>query len=204
MRDEPLRTFLDRLSSTEPTPGGGSAAAVAGAISAALLAMVSRLPLDGGTDGVTLDATGAEMDGLRETLLSLAARDAEVFDGVMQAMRMPRASGVEKRLRREEMQRALTAAAEVPLAVARHALAVLEAAPGVARLGNPNAVSDVGVGALLAHAAVFGALLNVRINLKSITDEGYRAVSAARADELGRQADELRDAAMDAVRERLA
>lgn len=203
MRDEALGKFLDRLASADPTPGGGSASALAGAMAAGLLAMVSRLSMGKGEREAGFEQTLSAMESARAGLIDLAVRDAEAFDAVIRAMRLPKAMEEEKRRRQGAVQEALRTAAEVPLEVARHALAVLEAAPALARAGNPNAISDVGVGALLAHAAVHGSLLNVRINLKSIKDEAYRAAAAEAARDLETRSDGLRDAALGVVRDRL-
>ena len=97
----------------------------------------------------------------------------------------------------------MTAASDVPLDVASRAASLLEIATSLAGTGNPNAISDVGVAALLAHAAVHGALLNVRINLQAIKDPATRTSRAKRADALGLRADALRDGALAAVNRRL-
>ena len=202
MIDEPLRRFLERLASADPTPGGGSVSALAAALAAGLLAMVSRLSTRKGDDPIFAQ-TLSTVEAARTALMDLLVRDAEAFDAVMHAMRLPRATEEEKQRRQHAIQVALRGAVEVPLAVAAHALAVLEAAPVMARMGNPNAISDVGVGTLLAHAALHGALLNVRINLKSIKDEPYRAATTARMGTLAERSDELRGMALAAVDGRL-
>ena len=136
-------------------------------------------------------------------LTDLAGEDARAFDAVLRAMRQPRTSDDEKRARQAAVQQALHGAAEVPLRVMRRAVDVLTMLPDLARTGNPNAVSDVAVGALLAHAAACGALHNVRINLASIKDETFAAKLRADAEALGDEAARLRDATMTAVRERM-
>lgn len=193
---ESVRAFIERLASADATPGGGSAAALAGAIAAALTAMVARLSMGRGADDELLDQAVRTADHAATTLLALVDRDAEAFDRVMTAMRMPRESDQEKAARLSALQEALQNATAVPLATAGHAMLVLALAPEIARMGNPNAVSDVGVAALLAHAAVRGALLNVAINLKSIKDSRFRQETMVRATELERRAEDLRAAAM--------
>jgi len=199
MIDGSVHAFIERLASSAPTPGGGSAAALAGALAAGLTAMVARLSMDRGGDDEAFDQSIRTAEQAAATLLALADRDAEAFDRVIAAMRLPRGSDQEKRSRRAAVQEALQNATAIPLATAEQAVLVLALAPDLARAGNPNAVSDVGVAALLAHAAVRGALFNVAINVKSITDARYREATTARADELRQRADELRDAAMDLV-----
>lgn len=196
---EPLRTFIERLASEEPTPGGGSAAALAGAVAAGLTAMVARLSMGRGADDDAFDQSVRTAEQGAKTLLALVDRDADAFDRVMTAMRLPRASDQDKKARQAALQEALHHATAVPLATAEQAMLVLALAPEMARMGNLNALSDVGVAALLAHAAVRGALLNVAINLKSIKDPEYREQTMMRAKELGARADELRAAAMDLV-----
>ena len=203
MISEPLSRFLDRVASAEPTPGGGSASAVTGAMAAALLAMVSRVTKvkEG---GVSIETVARKMDQDRTTLLDLAAKDAQAFDDVMRAMRLPKETDAQRRERQQTIQRALIEAAAVPLAVAAQATDVLKSAALVAREGNVNAISDAGVAALLAHAAVHGAILNVRINLSSIKDHGYAQATEARAQELATASDRLRDEVMGIVESRLA
>jgi len=203
MISESLTRFLDRLASAEPTPGGGSASAVAGAMAAALLAMVSRLTKTK-EGGVSIDTVAAKMDQNRMTLLDLAAKDAQAFDDVMRAMRLSKETDDQRRERQQTIQRTLIEATAVPLAVAAHARDVLKSAVPVAREGNVNAVSDAGVAALLAHAAVHGAILNVRINLSSIKDHGYVEATEARVKELMTASHVLRDEVLEIVQSRLA
>jgi formiminotetrahydrofolate cyclodeaminase len=161
--------------------------------------MVARLSVGRGGDDEAFDQSIRTAEQAAATLLALVDRDAEAFDRVIAAMRLPRGSDHEKQIRRTAVQDALQHATAIPLTTAEQAVLVLALTPDLARAGNPNAVSDAGVAALLAHAAVRGALLNVAINLKSITDARYRDATAARANELRQRAEELRDAAMDLV-----
>lgn len=207
MIGESVNRFVERLSSADPTPGGGSAAALAGALAAALTAMIARLSAGRGGDDA-LDALFEQSmrtgDQVAAALLELVDRDAEAFDRVMAAMRLPRGSDEEKGVRTEAVQDALHNATAVPLMTAEQAMLVLALTPELARQGNPRAVSDVGVAAVLAHAAVSGALLNVAINLKSLKDAGYREETRARAAEIQQRADDLRTLAMDLVNTHLA
>ncbi len=203
MNELTLREFLDRLASAAPTPGGGSASALAGAMSAALLAMVARLSQHkGGLDEVFARIL-EHAERARATLTALVAEDADAFAAVMRAMRLPRATDEEKQARQSAVQQALRVAADVPLRVASEAARVLEVAPELARTGNANAISDVAVGVLLGYAAVHGALHNVQINLAAIKDGAYVSVLRPEVDRLGRVSAALRDEAMAAVRERM-
>jgi glutamate formiminotransferase/formiminotetrahydrofolate cyclodeaminase len=166
-------SFLDRLAAGTPTPGGGSAAAQAGAMAAALVSMVGRL-----TSG---KKKYAEVEGriqqiieqsesLRRELSEDVAADARAFDGVMQAMRMPHDSTEEQAARAEAMDRAIRQAATVPLEVARRARKLIELAAELAEIGNVNAITDAASGAAMARAALRSASLNVRINASGISD----------------------------------
>jgi formiminotetrahydrofolate cyclodeaminase len=204
MRHLSLDEFTARLASADPTPGGGSASAVAGAFGAALVAMLSRLSMGRGADDALFTRTAEAMDAARMTLLDFAAADARAYDAVMAAMRMPKGTDEEKRSRTQAIQFAMREAAEVPLDVAGQALAVLEAAREILSTANPNAVSDGAVAVLLSYAAAHGAIANVRINLTSLKDEQYRREVTARADEASERSRVLRDEGMAIVRERLA
>lgn len=204
MRHLSLDEFTARLASADPTPGGGSASAVAGAFAAALIAMLARLSLGRGGDDALFTRTAEAMDRAHATLLDLAAQDARAFDAVMVAMRMPRRGEDEKQVRTSAMQRAMRDAADVPLEVAGAAVAVLEAACEILPTANPNAASDGGVAVLLSHAAAQGAIANVRINLVSISDEVYRTATAARVEDLVQRSASLRDQGMTLMEERLA
>lgn len=203
MKDFSLTQFLERLASSDPTPGGGTASAISGAMAGGLLAMVCRLSTGKGGDDAAFAKTLADVEEQRRALLDLAVRDAEAFDGVMRARRLAKETPDEKARRAAAIQEALMHAADVPLDVASRAVGLLELATSLAGTGNPNAVSDVGVAALLAHASVHGALLNVRINLQAIKDSTARAPRAERARAMGLRADTLRDEALAAVDGRL-
>jgi len=172
-------------------------------MAAGLLAMMSRLSAGKGGDDAQVQRALAAAEEQRRALLELAIQDAQVFDAVMRARRLPKETSEDKQRRQAAIQEALTAASDVPLDVASRAASLLEIATSLAGTGNPNAISDVGVAALLAHAAVHGALLNVRINLQAIKDPATRTSRAKRADALGLRADALRDGALAAVNRRL-
>ena len=197
-REMPLAEFAERLASSEPTPGGGSASALAAALAACLLAMVARL-----TTGA-LDEVEEEADRLRHELLALVEEDAAAFDRVMAAFRLPKGTPAEQAARSEAIQAAYRAAVEPPSDVCGRALRILELAFQVAEEGNPNAVSDAGVAAELASAALEGAALNVRINLVSITDDAFRTRHDGRLASVEAQARALREQTLAAVDAKLA
>jgi glutamate formiminotransferase/formiminotetrahydrofolate cyclodeaminase len=168
LTERSMRELTSSLASREPIPGGGSAAALAGALGAALVSMVAELTI-GRPNASDHDARLHELrDGAvnrLETLLALAEEDSAAYGAVVAARRLPRDTEEERELRATAMRRTMVAAAEVPLRTARAAVEVLQMAASIAPIGNPNAVSDAGVAAELAAAAARGALLNVRINL---------------------------------------
>ncbi len=176
----PVSQFLDRLASADPTPGGGSGAALVGALGAALVSMVCRLTIDKkGYEAVQTEIAEllAEAEALRTELPRLLEADAQVYAQVMMAYRQSHKTDGERAAREHAIQTALQAATEVPLQIAERCAQVLPLALRAAELGNRWGVSDAGVGAVLAEAAAHGALLNVEINLASMTDEDYvRAV----------------------------
>jgi len=204
MKDLTLTEFLERLASADPTPGGGAASAIAAAAAASLLSMVARLSSGKGGDDTLLARLVALGDTERAAMVELANRDAVAFETVMQAMRLPKGTDVERERRQAAIQQALRGASDVPLEVASRGVTLLEASTALAGAGSLSAVSDVAVAALLAHAAVHGALFNVRINLRSIKDASYSARTAERARALGQRADVLRDEALATVGRRLA
>lgn len=196
MRSMPVEAFLERLASSEATPGGGAAAALSGATGAALVAMVARLTA-GKEDFAAVDdrmrAAEREADEARERFLELADRDVAAFDAVMAAFRLPK----EEQGRAVEIQRALTGAAEEPLEIARLAVRLIHVAAEVTESGDPQAASDGLSAAHALAAAVGGAAANVVINAASLKDtaraEALRAEVAelrARSAELLHRADE--------------
>jgi glutamate formiminotransferase/formiminotetrahydrofolate cyclodeaminase len=166
-------SFLEKLSAGTPTPGGGSAAAHAGAMAAALVAMVARLTMRKKKYSQVeerMSEIADQADGLRSSLEQAVVADAQAFDAVMTAHRMPKGSAVEEKARAEAIEHALRDAAAVPLQVARSAVDVYELASEVAERGNINTISDAGTAALMARAAFAAASLNVQINARGISD----------------------------------
>jgi methenyltetrahydrofolate cyclohydrolase len=182
-----LGEFLERLGSRAPTPGGGSASALAGASGAALLHMVVELTAS--RPDVVDDETLAEFRGAaaawRSELTRLVDVDAAAYDGVIAARRLPRTTEREIEARRVQFAGAVREATRVPLEIARRSFEVLALAERVARIGNRNAISDVGVAALLAAAAVRGAAMNVRINLPALPpDDPLQAEAGGEIEDL--------------------
>jgi glutamate formiminotransferase/formiminotetrahydrofolate cyclodeaminase len=188
----PLHDFLRALASAQPTPGGGTAAAIGGAMGASLLMMVSALPRTrGNTDDerATLATVRARLEPLGNALEECADRDAEAYDAVMAAYRLPKASDEEKAARRAAITSAMKGATEAPLETLRRTVEGLEAAEMVAALGNPSASSDVGVGVGLLAAAAQGAAANVRINLDGLADDAFKASASSEMEALLKRAE---------------
>lgn len=174
LRDLSINDFVVEVASSSPAPGGGSVAAYAGAQGYALVAMVCRLTL--GRE--KFFSVQEEMRALlevavtrQEQLLSLVQEDTQGFKVVMEALGLPKNSDEEKMLRREALEKATIEAAEIPLRTAKVCLAGLREIPGLLTKGNPNALSDMGVAALMFKSGLEGALYNVQINalgLKSL------------------------------------
>jgi methenyltetrahydrofolate cyclohydrolase len=172
-----LEGFLEAMASKEPTPGGGAAAAIAGATGAALIAMVGRLTIGkaGFEDlGERMEALVERADAARRELLELGDRDAAAFEGVMAAFRLPKATDVEEASRTDAIQRALEQAAGAPLDIARRAVDLMELAEDATAMGNANAASDGLSAAAMLFAAVLCARANVEINAASLRDEARR------------------------------
>jgi formiminotetrahydrofolate cyclodeaminase len=169
----PVSDLLDAFASPDPTPGGGSAAALAGAIGASLLAMVAGMPKTktGSPDArEALDAARGRLMAARTTLAGLVDRDAAAYDLVVAAYGRPRGTDAEKAARRDAIQHAMRIATDVPLETATVCAGALREAAAVETYGNPNATSDVGTGIALLGAGLRGALLNVDANIGSLTD----------------------------------
>jgi formiminotetrahydrofolate cyclodeaminase len=195
--------FTEALGSGAATPGGGSAAALSGALAASLVAMVARNTAANPSfaeRAETLEEVAAEAESRRQYLLGLVEEDAAAFERVLAAFRLPKDTAELKDARSREIQASYREAVEVPLLVCRQALDVLVLAARIAELGNPNAVSDAGVAALLAASALDGAALNVDINLGSIKDESYRTESARTVQDARAEGTRLRDETLATVR----
>jgi len=171
-----LEQFLDALASEAPTPGGGTGAAVAGAMGAALARMVAALTLSREKYASAHDVVRpiAEAAGLaRIEFLDLAREDSQAYDEVVAARKLPRNTEEEKATRTHRIAVANRRATEVPMRTARAAVRLLAALPELAEKGNPNAASDVGAASLLLDACVEGALLNVGINLSGVEEADF-------------------------------
>jgi formiminotetrahydrofolate cyclodeaminase len=185
--DHTISSFLEALARPEPTPGGGTASAVAGAMGVSLVMMVAGLKKTRGNhdqERATLSESRAALTSVRDRLLALADTDSEAYNEVIAAYRMPKTTDDEKTARKHATQRATRAATEAPLDILRAIVEGAAHARRVAQFGNPSAASDVRVAIELLEAAAAGAAANVEINLTALDDEAYRKTTAATMIEL--------------------
>jgi len=171
-----LAQLLDAFASNQPVPGGGSAAALAGAVGASLLIMVAGLPKTRhGTDEErsALTAAAARLRPLRDELASLIDRDSEAYTSVINAYRLPRSTVAEQAARRDAIDEAMRAATEAPLATIRACERAMREAEVIVSSGAASASSDVAVGIELLKTAARGAGMNVDTNLAAVKDDEY-------------------------------
>jgi methenyltetrahydrofolate cyclohydrolase len=177
-----IERFLDDLASSAPTPGGGSAAAVIGAMGAALVSMVCNVTIGKkGYEAVEHDlkAVRSESENVRRRLMAMVAEDVAAFDGLMAAYRLPKASEEDRARRGIAIQSSLRSATETPLACARACAEVIALARRASEKGYLGVISDGGVGVLAGFTALRSAALNVYVNAPSLKDRLFaeRAVS---------------------------
>jgi len=168
--------LLDAFASNEPVPGGGSAAALAGALGVSLLLMVAGLPrtrTGAPEEAADLAEAAARLRPLRDTLTSLVERDSNAYSAVVDAMRLPKATEPEKQQRRAAIDAAMRGAIDVPMDTMRACQQALRGALVIAGNGNPNASTDTGTAVLLLTAGLRGAALNVGVNLRSVRDAAF-------------------------------
>lgn len=184
--EDSLEEFTNKLASKEATPGGGSTAGLCSALSAALNSMVVNL-----TKENDFLASQSHLAELRVESLELMDEDAESFKQVMSAFKLPKNTEAEKEKRTQAIQTALVGAAESPLKIMKAALEILKLGTTISEKGNVNAVSDAGVGALLALTAVKGGYYNVLINAESLKDEAAAQKLENEADQIVKEAETL-------------
>jgi len=185
-------SFFDAVASASPAPGGGSVASAAGALSAALAAMVCRLTVGKKQYAEVKDELTAvrdQADDLRADLTKLITTDEEAFNAVMAAFKLPKGTDEQVASREKAVEEANKKASQVPLEVMKKSLGALKLARVVAQKGNQNSITDAGVAALMGMAAVNGARYNVRINLKSLQDQAFVQRMIAESDTLRDEAE---------------
>jgi formiminotetrahydrofolate cyclodeaminase len=192
IKDKSLQVFLDELASSAPTPGGGSGAAVMGAMGAALVSMVCNLTVGKkGYEEVEDDLKDVlkQAEALRDRLTDMIRADVEVFDRLMASYGMPKETDEEKAARSEEIQASLKEATDVPLNCARACAEAIELCRAAAEKGNLNVISDAGVAVVAADAAMKSAALNVYINVGSIKDKAFAEERSTELEKILKSAD---------------
>jgi len=182
LRNLNLIDFLNKIDSADPTPGGGSAAALTTAVGISLVRMVSQITiskkkfkrLDDATKAEYLDAT-AELKTLKEEAMALIDTDAAAYLNVMNAYKMPKNTASEEKERLAAINMATVKAADVPYRTAEIALSALRSTKTLYPYAHKNAVSDIGVGIMQIRAGLFGACMNVRINMSGYNDQNLAA-----------------------------
>lgn len=178
--EKSIKDFVEAVASKAPAPGGGSVAALTGSLGSALTAMVGNLTLGRKAYNALDEDKQKQIDEnfdkamkLIDRLNQLVDEDTKSFNGVMAAFKMPKDTDEEKAARSKAIQEATKEALEVPLETAKKCLEVLRLQKLFAEYGNQNAITDIGVGALLGYSGLEGALFNVKINLSGLKDKDY-------------------------------
>ena len=191
--DMTLRDFTDEVQTDSVAPGGGSVAALGGSQGAALVAMVSNLSWgkDFLKDYKKICKVGEEAEALKAALVYNVDADTQAFNGVLDANKLPKGTKDEIKIRDKAIQNAFKEAINMPLDTAQKCYEVIILADKMADMGLEASISDVGVGALMVNAGMHGAILNVKINLPSITDKKYNDKMLKECKKLAKDGDEL-------------
>lgn len=204
--DQTVRVFLDDLASDASVPGGGSAAAAAGAMGAALVSMVCNLTI-GKEKFADVEVQMKEIldksEALRARLMQFMQEDIEAFESVMAAYRMPKETAEQKADRSAAIQEGSKKATTTPLTTAQACAEVIKLAQSAADMGNPNVASDAGVAVLCAQAGLKGAALNVLINLGAIKDEAFVSKHQAELDQIMADHEPLANELYESVKRKL-
>ncbi len=192
IKDQSVQVFLEQLASKAATPGGGSAAAVMGAQSAALISMVCNLTLGKekyAAVEVDMQTLLDQSEALREQFTALIKADVDVFNQVMAAYGLPKQTEAQKLGRSEQIQQALKKATDVPLACAKACAKAITLSREAAEKGNRNVITDAGVAVMAAHAALKSAALNVYINIGALKDRDFAEAKKTELEQILKNAD---------------
>lgn len=202
--DGTVREFLAALGSAAPVPGGGSASALAAALAAQLYGMVAQVTLEREPDKIhALAETAGALRALAADCETLVDTDADAYQAVRDAYRLPRSNEEEKAARALAVEQATRKAALVPLGLAEKCLELMQVAETVARLGRSSCISDAGVANFLALSAVMGGLLNVEANLSSMKDQEFVVLTQQRVSDLQERCRQAFDRLQEVVVERI-
>jgi len=187
-----IKKFLEKLSSATPTPGGGSASALAGTLSASLILMAAGLSLKKGKmKERELRGIKKEVSGIQKRLFRAIEDDAKSYEAVLEAFRLPKDTEKERLIRSKAIRQAYRKATVTPRLVCQQSIELLEYSNTLILKGNPNALSDVGVAAFLADTAVKGGLLNIGINLGPVREKSFRKKMHSLAGKLEKRRNQL-------------
>jgi len=203
----PVASFVQNVASRSPAPGGGSVAALAGALGAALTTMVCRLTI-GKKQYASVESDLRKIEeytkDMRDKFLELVDKDSDAFDAVMEAMRLPDDSSEQKSAKDKANREANLRAIQIPLEVMDLAVAVLPKTLEVAQKGNINSISDAGVAGMMLRSALDGAAMNVMINLPNFTDKAKSAEFKSRMETQlaigGKLADDIQEVVLDKLK----
>ena len=201
-----LKAFANETASESPAPGGGSISAYVGALGISLGTMVANLSANRRVWDDRWEEFGdwaAKGQAIKNQLLKLVDEDTRSFNGIIQAIRLPKSSEAEKATRAQAIQDATKYAIEVPFTVMQASLASFEVIKAMADFGNPNSVTDAGVGALCARAAVHGAYMNVQINAMDLEDKSFVKETLEAGQKMTEQADALEAEIRNMVQEKI-
>lgn len=204
--DWSFRRILEKAASAEPTPGGGSIAALVASLGVSMISMVGNLTL-GKKDYLDVEEEVkniiAHCADLMKAFEELTLKDIEVFENFMSTLRLPKNTEEEKTLRAQKLQEAYKKATDVPLETAATCLEGLKLAFQLSGIGNKGAISDVGVAAYNLEAALNSALLNVDINLPGIKDEEYKKEAARKREDLAAEARKIKEDTLKEVKAKM-
>ncbi|RKZ28376.1 methenyltetrahydrofolate cyclohydrolase [bacterium] len=206
LADMRITEYLDELASKSPAPGGGSVAALVGANGAALVSMVCNLTIGKkGYEEVRDDMVEylKESERLRDEFIKLIDLDAEAFNEIMDAYRLPKSNDEEKNIRKEAIQAATRKATMVPVRTIELAVELLSLTRETAETGNENVISDAAVAASLGNAAMESGWFNVKINLNGINDDNFIEEITEHIENLFAEGDELYEGAMEIIEKRM-
>lgn len=201
-----LRAFANETASESPAPGGGSISAYVGALGISLAAMVANLSShkkgwDEKWEVFSVHAEKAQK--IKDTLLNLVDADTNAFNEIMQAFALPKSTETEKSHRKKAIQDATLNAINIPFKVMEYSLQSMHTIKAMAEIGNPNSISDAGVGALCARTAVLGAFLNVKINAGGLTDKTLATEKITAAQKIADEAERMESAILQIVNEKI-
>jgi len=201
-----LKDFLDDTASRTPAPGGGSVAALTGALGASLLCMVANFTLGKKKyERVEAQVRGVlkELDGLKTELTELIQKDIEAYQDVSRAIKMSRGISGKKENSSRTLEEVLKQASYIPLRTAQLCLQLIKLGERLLSLGNPNLITDTGIGVLLAETALESAALNVEVNLTSIKDDEFKKRGKEELSTLLSEGKKIKDGVIEELRNRL-